>query len=348
MGTRDEGCLTLAKYCSEALDYPKTGIPVDISGMPRFLIPYKPDWKSGEEMNPRRLDYYESTRAIGYLFRAITVDEDGGGNESWAGVTSSFSLTREVRRLGYSLNPSIPGQPLSESPRPPTNIKSSESTTPVTTPTTTPLSETPSLLTFDPFSVALGSRIQTHLKALSASIPMNFSSPTEVDYESYDIPALFSRYSLELKYICVTHTLSHDTDSRLREEEVIVGTILAKCNESRWRHDRIEQMRIAIDQLVSTVLYNLRDGTGHVGFTQKSSILKRPDLIPMLAQRLLRAWMAWKYARTHTKLYGNRSFSLLALQVLFGFFNELQAEEKLNGTITGLVGGENGDEGGWD
>lgn len=268
--------------------------------MPRFLIPNKPDWKSGEEVNPRQVDYYESTRAIGYLFRAITIEED----------------------------------------------------TPVTVPPTTPSSETPPVSMADSFSVALGSKIQMHLNAISASIPLNFSSPTEVDYEAYDIPALFSHYSLELKCISVTHTLSYDTGSRLREEEIVVGTILAVCNENRWRHDRIEQMRVTTNQLVNTVLSNLHDGSsvdsGCVGSPPKSNISDRTDSSLVLAQRLLRAWMAWKYACMHPKLYGNRSFGLLALQALFGILNELEAEERLNGTTTSLVEGEYGNEASWD
>lgn len=74
MGTRDRGCLKLAELCSIAVDYPKSGIPVDMIGTPRFLIPFKPDWKAGEVINARRTDYYESSRAIGYLFRAIRLD----------------------------------------------------------------------------------------------------------------------------------------------------------------------------------------------------------------------------------------------------------------------------------
>jgi RNA-dependent RNA polymerase len=74
-GTRDRGCIKLAELCSIAVDYPKSGIPVNMADTPRFLIPYKPDWKSDEVINPRRTDYYESTRAIGYLFRAINLED---------------------------------------------------------------------------------------------------------------------------------------------------------------------------------------------------------------------------------------------------------------------------------
>lgn len=43
-GTNDDSCLQLAALCSQAVDYAKNGVPVDIHDSPRLLIPYKPDW----------------------------------------------------------------------------------------------------------------------------------------------------------------------------------------------------------------------------------------------------------------------------------------------------------------
>ncbi|KAH8117020.1 RNA dependent RNA polymerase-domain-containing protein [Phellopilus nigrolimitatus] len=68
-GVRDKNCIKLAKLCDQAVDYPKNGVPVDITGIPRRLIPYKPDWKRSEDENPHNTDYYRSERAIGYLYR---------------------------------------------------------------------------------------------------------------------------------------------------------------------------------------------------------------------------------------------------------------------------------------
>ncbi len=57
------------------MDYPKQGIPVELDdNLPRPLIRCKPDWHSAEVVSPRKTDYYESTRALGYLFRAITLE----------------------------------------------------------------------------------------------------------------------------------------------------------------------------------------------------------------------------------------------------------------------------------
>ncbi|KZS90023.1 RdRP-domain-containing protein [Sistotremastrum niveocremeum HHB9708] len=84
LGVRDPKCLKLAEMCSQAVDFPKTGQAVDLTEMPRRLIPYTPDWNTGEVSAPRSSveavyslqDFYESTRAIGYLYRAITIEDE--------------------------------------------------------------------------------------------------------------------------------------------------------------------------------------------------------------------------------------------------------------------------------
>ena len=40
---------------------------------PRPLIPYKPDWHAAEVLAPRETDYYESPRALGQLYRRVTL-----------------------------------------------------------------------------------------------------------------------------------------------------------------------------------------------------------------------------------------------------------------------------------
>ncbi|KAH9952081.1 RdRP-domain-containing protein [Amylocystis lapponica] len=72
-GTNDPDCLELARLCSQAVDYPKNGVAVDIHDSPRFLIKYKPDWKQAEDADPRPTDYYVSDRALGELFRNISI-----------------------------------------------------------------------------------------------------------------------------------------------------------------------------------------------------------------------------------------------------------------------------------
>ncbi|KAI0824259.1 RdRP-domain-containing protein [Trametes gibbosa] len=69
MGILDPNCLTLAALHSDAVDYPKSGQPVPIQNIPR--IREKPDWNAPETISSKSTNYYESTRAIGKLYRAI-------------------------------------------------------------------------------------------------------------------------------------------------------------------------------------------------------------------------------------------------------------------------------------
>jgi RNA-dependent RNA polymerase len=63
--------------CSRAVDYAKHGNPIDLDTekLPRFLIPFKPDWHKAEVTNPHDNDYYVSDRALGHLYRAIQLPE---------------------------------------------------------------------------------------------------------------------------------------------------------------------------------------------------------------------------------------------------------------------------------
>lgn len=229
------------------MDYPKSGTPVDMADTPRFLIPYKPDWKSDEVINPRKTDYYVSNRAIGHLFRSITLEEG-------------------TKELSYD-------------------------------PRTSALKDKPK--TADPHPAPLDSITST----LSPILETYTQYSPEASYVT-NIPVLFNKYCLQLKYICLTHTLSHDPDIKLREEEVVVGTILAKCSQARWRKDRIEEMRINVSQLVRLVSTELR-GTSTV-------------------ESLARAWTAWNYTQAHRDEFGHQSFGLIALGNVFRALDELQ------------------------
>ncbi|KAF8151715.1 RNA dependent RNA polymerase-domain-containing protein [Crassisporium funariophilum] len=71
-GIFDEDCLKLAELCSQAVDYKKQGIPVNMGpdDLPKTLIRCKPDWAGAEETSTRKSDYYESSRALGVLYRS--------------------------------------------------------------------------------------------------------------------------------------------------------------------------------------------------------------------------------------------------------------------------------------
>lgn len=246
-GTLDPDCLKLAELCSKAVDYPKTGVPVNMAATPRFLIPYKPDWKSDETMNPRWTDYYESTRAIGHLFRAIT-------------------LEKNVKELSFDSRTST----LADKPKP-SGLQP---------------------IQVDAITSTLSPLVEEYLR----------HHPK--DWMEAIMPNLLSKYCLQLRYICLTHTLSQDSRAMLREEEIVVGTILAKCSQTRWRKDRIEEMRINTSQLVRLV----------------SAEFRGSDAL----ENLGKAWTAWKYAHAHPHEFGQQSFALIALESVFKAIDELK------------------------
>jgi RNA-dependent RNA polymerase len=63
-------------------------VPVDITDdFPRPLIKFKPDWSKAEVTGARELDYYESDRALGYLFRNIHLDDSSELSEGFPDTT---------------------------------------------------------------------------------------------------------------------------------------------------------------------------------------------------------------------------------------------------------------------
>jgi RNA-dependent RNA polymerase len=243
-GTSDTHCLKLAELCSQAVDYPKNGIPVDMERVPRFLIPYKPDWHAAEVAAPRRTDYYESDRALGHLYRAIEIEDP-----------AAF-FTRNLQT------------------------------------TSAPLT--------DPISVALKWRIQEH-----------FPNYTEPDGKCFEISRLFQTYVDELSYICLTHTLTSASDVRLHEEEVVVGTILAKCSQRRLRKDRMHRVRTHSQVIVHEIQ---REFVGDLENASKDEI----------RASLVKAWAAWDFSLRNSPSFGANSFGLIALGIIFDCLDKLE------------------------
>ena len=62
--------------CSKAVGYASNGKAVDIFvRIPKPLIKFKPDWDKKEVISARELEYYESDRALGYMFQSITLPD---------------------------------------------------------------------------------------------------------------------------------------------------------------------------------------------------------------------------------------------------------------------------------
>ncbi|KAI6013233.1 RNA dependent RNA polymerase-domain-containing protein [Pisolithus marmoratus] len=95
---------------NQAVDYPKNGHKVKTHDLPRALVPFKPDWHQSEQpeqSNNLKADYYESSRALGYMYRSIELEKlpDGGVSDmrsdmpstdrSWEDIASVYTGYQE-------------------------------------------------------------------------------------------------------------------------------------------------------------------------------------------------------------------------------------------------------------
>ncbi|KAF9236238.1 RNA dependent RNA polymerase-domain-containing protein [Melanogaster broomeanus] len=234
-GTLDPSCLLLARWHSLAVDYPKSGNKVDISEMPRSLVRFKPDWHMTQDDVRPASDYYTSSRALGYLFRNIELEE-------------------------------IP------KPAPPGREKPQAHEHPI--------------------SVALLPYIRRHLRGLLAP------PPTVID-------SLYVTYREELAYIASTYSLSTVPGARLREVELVIGTILATSPQKRFRSSRLYAMRDNVAFLVQDIKEQL------VGRLEDLSE-------DVLTQKLAIAWAVWRFSLEKAGLpadenFGSQSFGLIGL-----------------------------------
>jgi RNA-dependent RNA polymerase len=125
-------------------------------------MPYKPDWHAAEVLAPREVDYYESHRALGQLYRAVT------------------------------LKP-LPGIVSGEEPVDPRD---------------------------DNITLALRPKVLGVIPDLC-----------EVEHsEENRIYRIFEDYQDELAYICSTHVVTNSPGARLSQEEIVIGTIVAKVS----------------------------------------------------------------------------------------------------------------------
>jgi RNA-dependent RNA polymerase len=71
-----EDCIKLCQIHSNAVDYAKSGTPVALDTVPKPKSNNKPDWHAPETVDLNvTTEFYPSRKAIGELFRAITLPE---------------------------------------------------------------------------------------------------------------------------------------------------------------------------------------------------------------------------------------------------------------------------------
>jgi RNA-dependent RNA polymerase len=158
----------------------------------------------------------------------------------------------------------------------------------------------------DPISHVLAPLIQ---RALNSDAAADGSGPA-AERENGHAEQLHAHYVREMQYICVTHTLVDAPDVRLKEEEVVLGTILAKCAQSRWRMDRTNRMRLHAEGLVNDI-------RGQI--VQSEETPTEGQLRP----GLLRAWEVWVWAQHHRDREFIESFSLIVLGLMFDYLERL-------------------------
>ena len=247
--------MKLAELCSQAVDYAKNGNPVNIDNgnLPKKLIKFNPDWHKAEVTGARELDYYESDKALGHLYRNIKLED----------------------------------------PIKPVDGLDSES-----------LERAPPLE--DAITRAVAPIIRHILNAVAAT------AAEQPGADNGHAEQIHEHYVREMRFICITHSLVDAPDVQLKEEEVVLGTILANCAQSRWRTDRSYRMKLHAEDLVGDI---------------RSQIILKEGEQPSeeLRAALTRAWAAWCWAQHHRDKNYIESFSLLVLGVVFDCLKRLGA-----------------------
>jgi RNA-dependent RNA polymerase len=231
--------MTLAKLCSQAVDYAKNGNPVNINNLPKPLIRFKPDWHKAEVTGARELDYYVSDRALGHLFRNVKLHDP-----------------KELVE-GFSTGHYGEAAPLED---------------------------------------AITCAIEPLIRRTLNTIHNNDKSCAD----DGSAEQLHAQYVREMRFICVTHTLVDTPDVRLTEEEVVLGTILANCTQSRWRSNRSNRMRQHTKDLVGSIRSQIIQCEGSPTEEQ-------------LRAALPHAWAVWCWAQHHRDKEYIESFALLVL-----------------------------------
>lgn len=118
---------------------------------------------------------------------------------------------------------------------------------------------------------------------------------------------LFCRYASELRTICASHSLSYTRSAMLTEEEVMVGTIVAKCSQPRKRKDLMSRLREQTTLLVNEI---------------REELMGDEDC--PLEDGLMRAFVAWELSNIEQNNFGAKSFGWIALGVVFEVIKDIE------------------------
>jgi len=256
-GVEDSDCILLAGLHSDAVDYPKTGRPVEQSMLPKLKFREKPDWSAGEMSYRSPGQHYQSQRALGHLYRAIEIKQDARPVN-----------TQQVKRVYI---------------------------------------EEALALVSSTYAVQRNHPVSALLRRLLRKYDLDVEWPVEIAAE---LTEQFLAFSTELQCICAMHTLSRSKSKQLSEEEVFIGSIMAKSSQPRRRQDMISHMRTQSTELVTRVraaLAGEEEGEAE--------------------DWLLRAWVAWEISRELDDNFGAKSFGWVALGAFFEAAKEIDERE---------------------
>jgi RNA-dependent RNA polymerase len=158
----------------------------------------------------------------------------------------------------------------------------------------------------DPISLVLAPLVQ---RALNSDTDTD-GAESDPESENGHAEQVHEHYVREMRYICVTHTLVDAPDVSLKEEEVVLGTILASCAQSRWRSDRTYRMKLHVEVLVDDI---------------RGQIVQMEETPTKEQYRscLSHAWAVWDWAQHHRDEEFIESFSLIALGLIFDHLKRL-------------------------
>ncbi|KAF8299892.1 RdRP-domain-containing protein [Clavulina sp. PMI_390] len=95
-GSFDEDCLRLAQLASQAVDFQKSGVPVEYSELPKGRSKFRPDFLARAE-DDVLTDCYPSTKALGRLFRAVPIQKYARPNEEDRGKVDASVLFKALQ-----------------------------------------------------------------------------------------------------------------------------------------------------------------------------------------------------------------------------------------------------------
>jgi RNA-dependent RNA polymerase len=283
-GPDSQDCMDLAELASHAVDYCKTGTPVNPTKLPRPPQIEKPDFLSREWSNERVDDrFYRSEKILGTLFRRILVDDYSPASYHGELAPSDGAKVREY------LCPIV--------------------------------------------SDRLGSTFLEH--------------PPEVLVE--EMGHFLEAYCDRLLVIAQTHTLSKHPDSKLSEEELVSGTIMANWADHHKRREAVNAINLQVRNRKNGVyhyIYQFSSQTQQLtksvraefarGFNPESADNEGWDSDDsddeeldnrVQIETLKRAWVAWNVAedalQDDPEVFGPSSFGLVALGVILKIIKNL-------------------------